>query len=366
MTGERLCRLAAVALAALAFAGEASSQPCVSPVSSCIEWLPVHGTTGRLLLYRTYPLATKNEHITQALIVVHGTGRDADNYYRSAVAAGFLADALDRTVIIAPRFAAGQGHADDGRECHDKLAADELSWYCAGKEHWKNGGAAASDASVTSFDAVEDIALLLARREAFPNLRSIIIAGHSAGAQFAARYAMANRIHDSLPIPVSYVVANPSSYTYPDRLRPTTVAMLSRYPALAPGYQPVAPASERAFVEFADANGCTGYNKWPYGLEERGGYAAKLSDAELKRQLVDRPVTYLLGEMDILPLYTFDASCSAMAQGPTRLARGLAYSKFVDEVLGAHHRVVLVPACGHNARCMFNADAALPILFPKQ
>ena len=64
-------------------------------------------------------------------------------------------------------------------------------------------------------------------------------------------------------------------------------------------------------------------------------------------------------------MYGFDGSCAAMAQGPTRLARGLAYTRYVDESLGAQHRQVLVPACGHNARCMFGAEPSLPVLFAR-
>ena len=361
-----LCALIGIWAAAITLSGHAWSAPCVSPVSSCTEWLTVPGTGGRLLLYRTYPLETRNELITRALVVIHGASRDADNYYRSAIAAGFLADALDTTIIIAPRFAAGKSRTDEGRDCGDKLAAEEISWFCGGKENWKNGGAAASAPSLTSFDVVDDILHLLARSEIFPNLRSIVIAGHSAGGQFAARYAMANRTHDSVRIAISYVVANPSSYTYLDHLRPTHAAMTSKYPALPPGYQPVPPtSSQKPFVEFTDARSCTGYNQWPYGLDGRVGYTKDVSDSDLKQHLVARPVTYLLGELDILPLYTFDQSCPAMAQGPTRLARGVAYMKYVTEVLGAQHRQVLVPACGHNGRCMLGAEVSLPVLFPK-
>jgi hypothetical protein len=76
-------------------------------------------------------------------------------------------------------------------------------------------------------------------------------------------------------------------------------------------------------------------------------------------------VTYLLGEIDILPLGGFDSSCPAMAQGPTRLARGEAFAKYVSQKVDARHKVVVVPLCGHNGRCMFTSDPALPILFPK-
>lgn len=74
---------------------------------------------------------------------------------------------------------------------------------------------------------------------------------------------------------------------------------------------------------------------------------------------------YLLGGLDILPLFGFDGSCAAMAQGPTRLARELAYSQHVNQRFGAKHEVRMVPTCGHNARCMFTDNAALALLFPK-
>jgi hypothetical protein len=76
-------------------------------------------------------------------------------------------------------------------------------------------------------------------------------------------------------------------------------------------------------------------------------------------------MTYLLGELDILPLGLFDGSCPAMGQGPTRLARGSAFGKYVNEKYSAHHNMIVVPLCGHNARCMFTAEQVLPLIFPE-
>ena len=81
--------------------------------------------------------------------------------------------------------------------------------------------------------------------------------------------------------------------------------------------------------------------------------------------MVARPTTFMLGELDILPLYGFDSSCPAMAQGPTRLARGQAFGTYVNEKFGAHHEVKVVPLCGHNARCMYTSEAALPRMITK-
>jgi len=176
---------------------------------------------------------------------------------------------------------------------------------------------------------------------------------------------MAGEAADRLGVPVTYVVANPSSYAYLDALRPTASALPAAIAAAAPGYQaPPAAPPPPPFFPYADAASCTAYDRWPYGLQQRAGHAARISEERLRAQLGARPTTYLLGELDILPLYQFDVSCPAMAQGPTRLARGVAYARYVNERFGAAHRTVVVPACGHSARCMFTAEVALRVLFP--
>jgi hypothetical protein len=45
------------------------------------------------MVYRTYALDVPNPQISRALVVIHGAGRDADNYFRTALAAAFLGGA---------------------------------------------------------------------------------------------------------------------------------------------------------------------------------------------------------------------------------------------------------------------------------
>jgi pimeloyl-ACP methyl ester carboxylesterase len=323
--------------AALALApARATAAPCTT--TACTEWVELAGGPHRSLVYRTFPLTDRNVAVTRALIMVHGAGRDADNYFRTAVAAAFLAGALDDTIVIAPRFASKDG------DCDDTLAESEVSWSCAG-DSWRSGGVASAGGTLTSYDFADEILRRLARKQTFPNLRAVVFAGHSAGGQFANRYAMANRVHDTLGIPISYVVANPSSYAYLDATRPS--------------------GDLTQFRAFADRGNCTTYDRWPYGLKDRTGYASKSTDEQLRRQLASRPTSYLLGQLDTLPLAGFDSSCPAMAQGPSRLERGQAFGKYVNEKFGAHHTVAVIPLCGHNARCMFTAEPALPVLFAK-
>ncbi len=317
----------------------AKAAPCIAAAPNCTEWVTFHNTSARSLVYRTYPLDTKNPAITRAFILIHGAGRDADNYFRTAIAAAFLGDALGDTIVISPRFA-----SNDGRGCRDSIAQNEVNWSCNG-DSWRSGGTSPSNDNLTSYDFADEILRKLARKDVFPNLKMIVLAGHSAGGQFVTRYEMANKVHDTLGVPITYVVSNPSSYAYLDAMRPN------------------ADASE--FRAFNDARNCTTYDKWPYGLQNRTGYSAKIPDEQLKKQLAARPTTYLLGEIDILPLGGFDSSCPAMAQGPTRLARGQAFAKYVASKYGAQHKVTVVSLCGHNARCMFTSEQALPIVFPR-
>lgn len=333
----------------------APAAPCLDATAACTEWVVLGGGPSRSLVYRTYSLDTRNDAITRVLVSIHGAGRDADNYFKSTLAAGFLAHALENTLIIAPRLA-----SNDGRGCHDTLAPNEISWNCGS---WRSGGASLTNANVTSFDFLDEILHKVARKNVFPNLKEIVIVGHSAGGQVVNRYEMTNRVHETLGVPVTYVVANPSSYAYPDSLRPTAAAY--EIQAHAPGYIPALPPNAPAFRSFTDARDCTTYDQWPYGMRNRTGYSASESDEQLHRQLASRPTVYLLGQYDILPLAGFDGSCAAMAQGPTRLARGQAFGRLANERYGAHHTVTVVPLCGHNARCMYTSDVALPLLFPK-
>ena len=328
--------------------------PCTTAAADCTEWVVLGGGPQRSLVYRNYPLDTRNEAITRVLVSIHGAGRNADGYFVSTLAAGFLAGGLENTLIISPRMASNEGGG-----CRDSLATNEISWHC---NAWRSGGPSPKSPSLTSFDFLDEILRKVSRKQVFPNVRAIVMVGHSAGGQVLNRYSMSNKVHETLGVPVTYIVSNPSSYAYPDSVRPTSAAYsLAAHP---PGYV-VEPAQDTpAFRPFGDRN-CTTYDQWPYGFRNRTGYSAAQSDDQLRKQLAARPVVYLLGGLDILPLAGFDGSCAAMAQGPTRMARGQAYAKYANEVLGARHTVALVPLCGHNARCMYTTQSVLPLLFPK-
>ena len=334
----------------------ASVAPCTTATTACERWIKIQGGPSRTRIYANYPLDVPNRAVVRALLMVHGAGRNADHYFQTSTGAAFLAGAVGNTIVLAPRFAAG----------NDTVTQNEVLWPERG-ENWRSGGALSTNATYGSFDLMDDLLRMLANKRTFPNLTKIVVAGHSAGGQFATRYAMANTVHDKLNgVEVSDVVANPSSYAWPvaDRPLPTGTAD----PATA-DKEAVGPDGEKVNVNFTygpfDSTKAPNYNRWPAGLANRTGYTAGMSDDQLRKQLIERPTTYLLGQVDVLPLGGFDSSPIAMAQGPTRRARGEAFFKYVTEVMGAKHKAIIVSECGHNDRCVYTTDAVFPVIFPK-
>lgn len=349
-------------------AGPTSQNVCIDAGPTCTEWIGIPGQSKRLIIYRSHSLEKPNPSVTRAFILVHGILRDADSHFRTAIAGAFLAGRLDDTIVIAPRFASNSGVSGNGAiGCHDSLALNEANWICDPQrpDSWRSGGSEVEDAQVTSFDFLDSVIGKLADRRLFPNIKAIVVAGHSAGGQFVMRYAMASTKSAPPEISLSYIVANPSSYAYLDDVRPTPHIYSPPTGDSASTLPTQPPKAETEFGPFADVRNCTTYNDWPYGLQHRIGYAARLEAAQLVQQFTQRQVTYLLGDADVLPSGVFDTSCPAMAQGTSRLARGVAFARYLHDRFGAHHDMVLVPYCSHSVRCMFTADVSAPVMFPK-
>src|SRR5436190_17591643 len=242
----------------------AANPPCTAAEAKCTQFVTLKNGPARSLVYTTYPLDRPNAAIRAALIMVPGTNRNADHYFRTATTAAFLAGALEDSIVIAPRIASADG------SCHDTLELNEVSWSCGG-DSWRSGGPSPTSRELTSFDFVDEILRRLGDRKVFPNLRAIVVAGHSAGGQFVARYELANKVHESLGVPVTYVVANPSSYAWPDATRPLPVDDATPENA-ALGWKTETPHANFSYGAYQPTGNCAAsaqtYDKWPFGLTQ--------------------------------------------------------------------------------------------------
>jgi pimeloyl-ACP methyl ester carboxylesterase len=338
---QKLIRISLFLLAVHTAAAE-----CRTATKECAERIALGAEGKYSLVYRSFPLRQVNPAITRAMIVIHGAGRNADDYYRTGLAAAYLAGALEDTLVISPRFA-----GNTGTGCKDPLSDGEIAWDCG---DWKDGLEALNTKGVYSYDLLDEILRLLNDEKNFPNLKRIVLSGHSAGGQITNRYSATNLVHEKLRVAPHYVVSNPSSYVYLDNLR------LPRDFHCDTAGKCVEP-----FRAFGDRRNCTTYNNWMHGLDNLKGYVRNLTPEKIREQLIHRPVTYLMSELDTLPIAGFDSSCISMAQGPTRFDRAKGYFAHVKLHQAKDHAFVPVPLCGHNARCVWTSEPALKVLFPQ-
>jgi pimeloyl-ACP methyl ester carboxylesterase len=298
---------------------------------------------GTVPLFATGEWNAPQPGVQRAVIVLHGRLRNADAYFKFAHRARAAASLnSDDTVLLVPQFL-----ADADVETH-RLPASTLRWEWTG---WMGGDEALAPAPISSFAVLDALLAALADTEAFPSLREVVVAGHSGGGQVAHRYAVVAQGESTLTargIAVRYVIANPSSYVYFDAQRPDGQGGFSAY----------------------DAANCPGFNDWKYGLGALPAYAlgsaAAQGDGGLEHGYLARDVTLLLGELDCDPEHpALDRSCAAMTQGEHRLARGLAYGRYIDaRMLPGHaHPVHRIPGAGHDADAVFGSAAGLAALF---
>lgn len=93
------------------------------------------------------------------------------------------------------------------------------------------------------------------------------------------------------------------------------------------------------------------------------GYQAERGAEGIRAAYPRRAVIYLLGELDTTDEHNMDKSCPAMAQGPNRQARGLAYFERLQQTFHSIHQLLRVPGCGHSADCMYRTENGKKAVF---
>ncbi|MDD0969027.1 MULTISPECIES: alpha/beta fold hydrolase [Pseudomonas] len=270
--------------------------------------------------------------IERVLIVIHGRLRNAETYRKSGEVAAELAGQTANTLVIAPQF------LNESDVSLYSLPASVLRWQ---GNDWMGGGLSTGPNPLSSYAALDEIVGRLSDRKQFPDVKQIVIFGHSGGAQVVQRYALLAQEQPALKtegIRLRYVVANPSSYAYFNEQRP---------------------------VAFDHAK-CPGFNRWKYGLVDPPIYSGGQSPAQLEGRYVKREVIYLLGQQDTDPQHpALDKSCAAKAQGAYRLERGKLFFGYLlrRHPEGVNQRLIEVPGVGHNGDGMLTSPEGQKAIF---
>ncbi|MEN6308881.1 MAG: hypothetical protein ABFD91_14125 [Anaerohalosphaeraceae bacterium] len=294
----------------------------------------------------------KNEAIERVVLAIHSSSYDAKAYYDNATKAMQMANADNhKCLIIAPHFLSEEILNLLSPEAQGKK--DYLRWEL--RPFWGTSRGIYNGKSVliSAYDVIDQILSHVVVSGNFPNLKTVIILGHSAGGQLVNRYAAGNDFETTIARPrniaVKYLVMAPSSYVYftPERFVRTPNSHFEI---------PVNPPA--------------GFNNWGYGMENLFVYHKnrRITPEMMQKNYAAKTILYLVGQKDKDPDdKSIGRSEAAMLQGRHRLERGRIYFDYLVHLFGPEikntQRFVAVPDVGHSGRGLMCSVTARLFIF---
>ncbi len=285
-------------------------------------------------------------HISRVIFSIHSSGFDAGQYFENAkIAASKVPGALNTTLIIAPQFLEESVLPPS---IPDGLLYWRVSPYRGSSK--ASAGSSGTGVQMSAFDVMDNWLNEISASKSLPNLKDIVLVGHSAGGQFVQRYAMVGKFLPPDGINYRFVVSAPSSYAYPSS---------ERYD----------PRSRTFHLPNAETLAlCPDYDNWGYGLKEPYTYFSEVSVDEVVKRYGERHVFYLCGARDNDPNDdTIGKSCGAQWQGNNRLERMQIFYKFLEFKYGKsvkeRHLAAVVPGVPHHGLGTMTSAAGLKFLF---
>jgi len=344
-----------------------------APCSSCSEMQDYFNTPlfgGFSMPYYRSPsmgaLTDLNHvNVTTAILVVHGTLRDAWNIYCAMDSSLYAQYPTTRNnfYLVAPHFTVRS----------DKPPKDTIFW--DNNSGWKQGDDWSLDINPqrSSFDVLDEIVRIFINKTHFPSIENVIVAGHSAGGQTIQRYSLGTTIDAEVKnngVTLRYIVANPSSYAYLDTQRVENLPYCdaNTIPGLA--YTFATPSNDTITK-------CPLYNTWRYGLVGLNDFMSKISTSLMIDNYEVKDVVYLLGSSDIcndLINHCYDndldTTCEGEIEGLCRFQRGWVYYKYLQNYFKTTngnevHTAVSVPDIGHDACGMFGSENGRAAIFSR-
>lgn len=286
------------------------------------------------------------------VIAQHGRGGDARKYFEttSNIAADYRG-----TFVIAPQLL----RLSEPLKNYDGIVGFVPGWHFQWGANWPLGAESKSDGNApftrSSYELYDQLITTALTR--LPDVREVVIVGHSAGGQLVNRYAASNPVKFPPGVNVRYIPMNPQSWLYLSKERPFPERAL-----LGGDIGPEEPGPIN--LDLA----CPTYNQYWTGLEKLDwpyftthGIKANTIISQFK----SRKVINMVGALDTKdPDPAFD--CRFAVQGKNRNERGKAYYDHVMKFyapIAANHLFFEVPNTGHSHEKMFDSNCGRRWIF---
>ena len=328
---------------------------------------------------------TQTRAIDVVFILVHGSGRNAQQYLCGGISSS-TTTTTTTTMVISPLFMSDTDMPEVG-DAYLRWAEDGPISHT-----WRYGADSIRGYNISSYQAMDSLVEQLVLAATTPDnnplssVKRIVVAGHSAGGQLVHRWALtsnstlwssrSNNRHSRMDtesslgndrstnndkgcndtdivekdVQIRVIPANPRSFCYLDSRRFTS---------------DIFDAPNTTRVE-----ACPTYDTWEWGLQTNN---SRLPTPYVERALMNgtdqllkayatRDVVYLAGELDVLSV---ESECEDDDfQGPNRRVRSHRFFRSLPEIYGRQvHRRFIAKGSPHDHSLMFQSEAGQKALF---
>ena len=239
----------------------------------------------------------------------------------------------DEVLIMGPCWMNSDDHTAGA------IQAGELYWHGS---QWQSGMASRGpgDTSISSYDVMDSFLDTLFDKTQFPALNTVVMAGHSMGAQMVQRYAVVKQPAD-YDGNVTFWIGNPGSYVWLTNTRPNQ----------------------------NNASCASDFDDWAYGLDGSGlpNYVrdrVRNNKQQVVSTFQSRNVHYNYGLLDN---GQGDTACAASYQGANHLERGCHFVESVASLAGGSlpktQTANFMPNVSHQDYSMLSYNISLYRLF---
>ena len=323
------------------------------PITSGRFSIMVNDIESKLPYVSNHPINIQDTAIETLIISIHSSSPIAQTYLESAqIATNYAQNTEDNTLIIAPQFF-------QDNQFEEPIPPTLLYWdqYPFWGSQRALRGPDRQSLNISTFSVLDKLLETITRSNFFPNIRRVIVLGHSAGGQMVQRYAASNIFESNYAIQrcikMKYLVMAPSSYVYLNNER-------------------IEENSSNVFEIPTGSylNDCYAFNSYGYGLNNLYSYHDELglSSEVIRLQYKERNVLYLVGSEDNNPDDPFlSTTCYSMLQGTNRLERAQIYFEYLKYYYGTQitnkHMFKIVQNVGHWGRGLITSEEGVAFIF---
>ncbi|MFK7928829.1 MAG: hypothetical protein AB8H79_11620, partial [Myxococcota bacterium] len=335
---------------------------------SCVETYSV--LSKDLEVVRSHDLDVTNSCIERAVVFVHGSSRNTNGGFESIVEAADNNGMKESTLVVAPWYRAVTGDDPDCDPATNSCDIGAHYWTSAG---WMQGDdghsylgspqvllAQSGPSSFAVHDALIDEIISSGK---FPNLKEVVLTGHSAGGQFTQRYALFGLEPNDHPnVGFTYLPANAGSYTL-----------------VSPEGLPAGTSSWLYSSLLAYKHGLFSRSGTPY-TQTLSSSTSEATTNPYVSQYLNRNVTYLIGDEDTCGVndqFPDGSACdhednsvpdsvNDVMQGNNRLDRAHNVLDHLDAEYGTSghlHSLIEIRNAEHSTRDMYPCDETPGLLF---